>query len=180
MNTNTIRPSGAVTIALIFAGTLLALVIVGHAWRDRERAQLRTDSLKAELADKQRLSASHAEYSAVLRDMRPVLARFEQRLPNRLDPSTIERALREQATFAGVEIVSVHFDKEKLREFYAGLDAQLVVQGSTAKFLAFTQILQRDSPPRKISALTMGSGDATATVSADMTVTYFRYVEDSE
>jgi type IV pilus assembly protein PilO len=177
----TSRTQRAICLALMVIGAVPGLWLVSAAWSARDAVEGKTLQLTRELDDKQHITASHAQYSTQLEEMREMLAQVMRQLPSRLDHPALEKSLRDQAARAGAAIELRPMGAESVREgFYAELPVEIVVQGSSAQFLNFMDALQHEIPLRQVSALTIAAVDGATTLRATMTLEFFRYIEEGE
>lgn len=164
----------------VVAGVLAAWYFVYTAWDERDEAQRRTQARVYELSAKQQVLANHDAYLAQLREMEPVLAHLMHRLPSRFDVAVLEHTLRHQAEAAGIEIGSLRFAKERPKEFYAELRAELVVQGPATGLVTYLDDVLRDSPAREVASMEIAPLDDAKGVRAKLALTYWRYAEEDE
>lgn len=173
-------PSGRTVsgIVLKLAGLLLSLCLIDAAWRDRESESHRTLALQRELDDKQAVLASHDDYARQLHDMRALLASAMERMPGRLDPAVLDKALRDGATVTSVDIVDAKWSKETAKDFYAELPLDVTVHGSPSQIAAFMNTFLRESPQRTASAMTLAQDHNALRV--QMKVLYYHSLDESE
>lgn len=174
-------PSRTALGALGFVlSSVLALCLVRNAWLAREHEQARTSVLKHELSIKQGMAVMPAAYAAQLQDMHAIVSTLEQRLPAQLDSSVIERGLHDRAERDGLAIETLQVGKQRQQDFYADIPVDLIVRGSTSRFLTFMNGFLRESPLRRIAVMSIEPIDDATRMRATMTVAYYRYIEDGE
>ena len=166
--------------ALFLVGAAPAVLLLLTAVDYRDAQAMRTRLLQRELRDKLALAARHDEWAQRLRDMRPILADLERRLPRRLDRAAIERDVHAAADRAAAQTVSLDTTAaEYLKEgFYAELPVHAVMRGSAAQLLTFMDEFLRAAPLRRVTQMHWeNAADAGDIRQLTFDATFFRYID---
>jgi len=173
------RTATAGGVLLHLAGMLLALVLLREAWLSARNAHDHADLLRREFAEMHDKLANHDALAAQLAAMRPMLQALAQRLPDRIDNTTLEQALRTNADTHGLQITDVAWSAEYLHEgFYADRGATFAVQGRSADFAAFLQDLLSAAPSAQVTSMTLTAGEAPHSLRASVRVAFFHYLTE--